>query len=78
MTEENTMSHSDIEGKMDLANVFAALLQSLGGHAEIPADLLFTNIQVDRTLVLEYNQEKNVYDVRIELVGKDELKENGN
>lgn len=78
MTEEDTINHKSIEGKMDLANVFAALLQSMGGHAEIPADLMFTNIQLDRTLVLEYNEEKNVYKVSIELLGKKEIEDNVN
>lgn len=72
---ENDIDYKALEGKLDVANVLAALIQSLGGSAEIPADLLFTNIQVDRTLVLDYNEESNTYKVSIQILGKDEGRE---
>lgn len=72
---ENDIDYKALEGKLDVANVLASLLQSLGGSAEIPADMLFTNIQVDRTLILDYNEEKKNYTVSIQVHGKDEVRE---
>ncbi len=64
MTED--INYKTLETKLDAANVLAALLDSMGGSYDIPADRLFSNIQLDRMLILDYNEEKNVYNVRIE------------
>jgi hypothetical protein len=73
--KENDIDYQALEGKLDLANVLASLLDSMGGSAEIDADALFTNIQIDRQLILEYNEEKKQFIVRIENIGKNEAKE---
>ncbi len=73
--KENDIDYQALEGKLDLANVLASLLDSMGGSAEIDADALFTNIQIDRQLILEYNEEKKKFIVRIENIGKNEAKE---
>ena len=61
--KENDIDYQALEGKLDLANVLASLLDSMGGSAEIDADALFTNIQIDRQLILEYNEDKKQYDM---------------
>lgn len=73
--KENDIDYQALEGKLDLANVLASLLDSMGGSAEIDADALFTNIQIDRQLILEYNEEKKQFIVRIENIGKNEARE---
>ncbi len=73
--KENDIDYQALEGKLDLANVLASLLDSMGGSAEIDADALFTNIQIDRQLILEYNEDKKQFIVRIENIGKNEAKE---
>lgn len=62
----DTVNYETLEGKIDLANVLSALLDVLGGSYDIPADKIFAHIQIDRTLILDYNKEKNVYNVRVE------------
>jgi hypothetical protein len=73
--KENDIDYKALEGKLDLANVLAALLDSMGGSANIDAEALFSNIQIDRQLILEYNEDNKQFVVRIENIGKDEARE---
>lgn len=66
MTDIPDMSYETLEGKLDLANVLSALLDTLGGSYDVPAEKMFAHIQIDRTLILDYNKEKNVYNIRVE------------
>jgi hypothetical protein len=73
--KENDIDYKALEGKLDLANVLAALLDSMGGSANIDAEALFSNIQIDRQLILEYNEDNKQFIVKIEKIGKDEARE---
>jgi hypothetical protein len=73
--KENDIDYKALEGKLDLANVLAALLDSMGGSANIDAEALFSNIQIDRQLILEYNEDIKQFVVRIVNIGKDEARE---
>lgn len=76
MTEEDTFyGYQDLEGKVDLANVLSAIIEQMGGSVKISAQTLFAMTQIDRTLVLEYNEEDNTFDAKILKLGKDEAEQ---
>lgn len=59
------MGYKEIEGKLDAVNVLAAILSHNNNKYSIPAELVFSNIQVDRILELNYNEETRSFDIEL-------------
>lgn len=65
------MDYKDLEGKIEAAHILAAIIDNMGGRYEIPATKLFANIQVDKMLVLNYNEENATFELELQEAEKE-------
>ena len=65
------MDYKELEGKIEAAHILAAIIDNMGGKYEIPATMLCANIQVDKMLVLNYNEENATFELELQEAEKE-------
>ena len=65
------MDYKELEGKIEAAHILAAIIDNMCGKYEIPATMLFATIQVDKMLVLNYNEENATFELELQEAEKE-------
>lgn len=65
------MDYKELEGKIEAAHILAAIIDNMGGKYEMPATRLFANVQVDKMLVLNYNEENATFELELQEAKKE-------